>query len=304
MSARRSYHSPAAFRRALTDRLRAKAEQSRWTVPQLQRQLAYDRLLQRLYLMDRGWIVKGATALLARELSARATIDIDIFRDASSHEAEAALREAASWDLGDWFRFEVGPSRPGADGGVATRVPVIAYVGETRWAEFHVDIVGPDVRMTGEPEDVPPLAAIDMPDLEQHGYRAYPLVDHIADKVTATFERYGEARNPSTRYRDLVDLVAIITGASVRAEPQIRALRSEEERRGIVLPRRFEVPDKELWQRGYAREARRSLLPVARTLDEALGIVRPFVDSLLDGTAAGRWNAERSDWEAEDSADV
>jgi hypothetical protein len=51
------------------------------------------------------------------------------------------------------------------------------------------------------PEDVPPLAAIDMPDLEQHGYRAYPLVDHIADKVAATFERYGEARIPSTRYR-------------------------------------------------------------------------------------------------------
>jgi hypothetical protein len=260
--------------------------------------MAYDRLLQRLYLMDHGWIVKGATALLARNLSARATIDIDILRLSASREAEAALREAASRDIGDWFRFEVGPSRPVADGGIATRLPITADVGETRWAEFHVDIVGPDVRMTGVPEDVPPLAAIDMPGLEQHGYRVYPLVDHIADKIAAMFERYGAARNPSTRFRDLVDLVAIVTGAPVRAEAQLRALKPQEERRGSAFPRRFDVPDRELWERGYAAEARRSVLPVARTLDEALDIVRPFVDPLLDGTASGWWNHQKGTWEA------
>jgi hypothetical protein len=27
-----------------------------------QRQMAYDRLLERLYLVDEGWIIKGATA--------------------------------------------------------------------------------------------------------------------------------------------------------------------------------------------------------------------------------------------------
>jgi hypothetical protein len=33
------YGSPAAFRRALTDKLRARAAASRWTLPQLQRQI-------------------------------------------------------------------------------------------------------------------------------------------------------------------------------------------------------------------------------------------------------------------------
>ena len=66
MTGERSYRSPGAFRRALTDKLKAKAETSRWTLPQLQRQMAYDRLLERLYLVDEGWVVKGATALLAR----------------------------------------------------------------------------------------------------------------------------------------------------------------------------------------------------------------------------------------------
>ncbi len=80
--AERSYGSPAAFRRALTDKLKAQAESSRWTLPQLQRQIAYDRLLERLYLIDSGWILKGATALLARDIGMRATVDIDMYREA------------------------------------------------------------------------------------------------------------------------------------------------------------------------------------------------------------------------------
>jgi len=61
MAESRTYASPSAFRRALTDRLKTLASTSRWSLPQLQRQIAYDRLLERLYLTDDGWIVKGAT---------------------------------------------------------------------------------------------------------------------------------------------------------------------------------------------------------------------------------------------------
>lgn len=151
--------------------------------------------------------------------------------------------------------------------------------------------------MTGEPEAVPPLARVLMPGVEQHGYRAYPLVDHVADKVLATFQRYGEQQTPSTRYKDLVDLVAITTGASVEAQPQLAALASEAQRRGVTLPHMFDVPDRALWEPGYAAEAGRSLLPLARTLDEALAVVRPLLDPLLDGTAVGRWNPQAGSWE-------
>jgi hypothetical protein len=48
------YLTPVSFRRALTDRLKQETKRSRWTVPQLQRQVAYDRLLERLYLVDAG----------------------------------------------------------------------------------------------------------------------------------------------------------------------------------------------------------------------------------------------------------
>ena len=148
----------------------------------------------------------------------------------------ADLREAAALDLGDWFRFEIGRPRPIAGTG-GIRLPVRAFVGNTEWAAFHVDLLGEDLRMTGDPEDVPPLASVVMPDVEQHGYRAYPLVDHVADKACTIFERHGAAGTPSTRYRDLVDLVAIVLAAPAAAEPQLTALRSEAHRRGLQAGR-------------------------------------------------------------------
>jgi len=291
----RFYGSPSAFRRALTDKLKAHADASRWTFPQLQRQMAYDRLLERLYLVDEGWIVKGAAALLARDIGVRATIDIDLYRKLAGEAAEAELREAAREDIGDWFHFEIGARRPGG-GGASVRLPITAFVGTTVWASFQVDLVGTDLRMTGRPEDVPPLARVLVPDVEQHGYRAYPLVDHIADKVCAMLERHGTGEVPSTRYKDLVDLVAIVLAASVDARSQAKALRSEAQRRGLTLPTRFAVPDRGLWESGYAAEARRSLLPIAGTLDEALAVIGPFLQPLLDGSPDGTWDPRAARW--------
>ncbi len=54
-------------------------------------------------------------------------------------------------------------------------------------------------------------------------YRAYPVVDHIADKVCALLEvhqRYGDSAIASTRYRDLFDLVV-----STRTRWQLRFTR-------------------------------------------------------------------------------
>ena len=208
--------------------------------------MAYDRLLERLYVVDDGWIVKGATALLARDLGMRATIDVDVYRAQATEIAEPDLRAAASRDIGDWFRFEIGPTRATGQGQSGVRRPVVAYVGASPWAQFHVDLVGADLRMTGEPESVPPLAQIVMPHIEQHGYRAYPLPDHLADKVVATFQRYGPQQVPSTRYKDLIDLVSIVTGTSLDATATPRALRSEANRRCVQLPTAFDVPGREL----------------------------------------------------------
>jgi len=286
------YATPAAFRRALTDRLRGIARpHGPWSLADLQRQIAYDRLLVRLYQAD----IKGAIALLAREIAVRATIDLDVYRVSSRAQAERDLRSAAEVDVGDWFSFELRRGTPVAGTGI--RLPAVARIGTAEWARFHVDIVADSIRMTGTPDPVPPLAPVSLPGIDRPGYRAYPLVDHVADKTCAMFERYGPAQRPSTRYKDLIDLVALTGSVRVTATAQRAALRSEAKRRGITLPSQFDVPDRALWESGYAAEARRAHGLSARTLDDALGVVRGFLDPLLDGSARGTWNPDHAAWE-------
>jgi hypothetical protein len=47
-------------------------------------------------------------------------------------------------------------------------------IGPTAWQKFHIDLIGASLRVTGESEEVPPLARLGMPSVEQVGYRAYP----------------------------------------------------------------------------------------------------------------------------------
>ena len=292
-----SYATPNAFRAALKDHLRAHARpHGPWPLADLQRQFGYDRLLARLYLHGSGWVVKGATALLAREIAVRHTIDLDIYRASSRTEAEEDLRSAAAADLGDWFRFELAAGAPISEGQSGVRLGVLARIGTIEWARFHVDLVASTVRMTGTPEDVPPLTPVSIPGLDRPGYRAYPLVDHVADKTCAVLERHGPDQRASTRFKDLVDLVTLARHARVDAAEQCRAVRSESARRALELPATFDVPDRALWQVGFAAEARRAVLPMSRTLDEALAVVKPFLDPVLAGVAAGSWRADLAAW--------
>lgn len=297
MTAELRYKTPAAARSAVTDMLRSQAANSLWQLGDLQRQYAYDQLVERLYRLDKGWVIKGATALLARKVSVRHTIDIDVYLAGAITDAERQVRDAAALDIGDWMRFEVGPSmKVQAAGAQAARVRVKSFIGTKVWVSFQVDIVADGIEMTGEPDTVLPLTSIEILDRERAPWRAYPLVDHVADKVCAIIERYDG--RPSTRFKDLIDLVAITLRCSVPAPLQRQALVKEAGRRRLVLPAPFDVPDRQLWERGYRSEARRTVGLMAVELDDALAVVRPFLDPLLAGTAEGDWDPSIQAWDA------
>lgn len=148
--------------------------------------------------------------------------------------------------------------------------------------------------MTGSPDPVPPLAEVQITDRERAPWRVYPLVDHVADKVCAILERHDD--NPSTRFKDLIDLVAISRRATVEADLQKQALTKEAHRRNLKLPTRFDVPDRTIWERGYRAEARRTVGLDVLDLNTALAAVRPFLDPLLNSTAAGDWDLEAQSW--------
>lgn len=296
------YANPGALRQAIADHLRHLARSRPGTqLADLQRQFAYDRLLTRVFGVEPDvWVLKGATALLARLAgAARHTLDIDLYRnEAPLDAAEAALRAAASADLGDYFRFTLEPGRRIAEGRATLRVPVTVYLGATEFARFHVDLVS-GVLMTSEPDEVLPLVPIDLPGIVSVHYRAYPVVDHIADKVCALVEthpRTGRPAQPSTRYRDLADLAVIARTQSVGAAAVRTALTSESSRRGIELPTAFSAPDAPGWRTGYARVARDVPGLAERDLEAALATVKRFLDPVLGETAPGRWRPDRQHW--------
>lgn len=182
----RRYATPGAARRAVSDKLKAEASTSAWRLADLQRQYAYDQFVERLYRVDDRWVIKGATALLARRISARHTLDIDIYRPGHIHDVEQRMRAAAALDIGDWMRFDIGQTvniqAHGADG---LRAKVSSFIGTALWAAFQIDMVADGMLMTGTPDAVCSLTQVDATTRERTNWRAYPLVDHVADKVCA-----------------------------------------------------------------------------------------------------------------------
>ncbi len=290
------------MRNAVADRLRPLAHEQGVELSSLQRQFAYDRLLCRVFRAEPDrWVLKGATAMLARlGAGARHTRDIDLLSRAGDlEEAETALRAAVAIDLDDYFTFTLAPGRRIMQGAGAVRLGVVAFLGVEQFASFHVDLVAGLV-MTGLPDVVSPLVPIELPGLVTASYAAYPLADHIADKVCAlleTHERSSGLREPSTRFRDLADLAIFAHTISVGADGLGMALTSEARRRGLSLPERLAAPGGRDWPSGYARVARDAPQLKERDLAGAIETVGRFIDPVLAGTARGhRWDPATLHW--------
>ncbi|MDQ6773486.1 MAG: nucleotidyl transferase AbiEii/AbiGii toxin family protein, partial [Candidatus Dormibacteraeota bacterium] len=225
--------------------------------------------------------------------------DVDLYRRVGDgEEAEHALRAAAAIDLLDLFRFEPRPGRTMVEAGGARRVALVAYLGVTEYARFHVDVVT-GRPPTGPPEQVQSLLAMQLPGLASVPYRVYPLADHIADKVSALLEthpRLHGAPVASSRYRDLADLVVVARRTSVEAATLRKALQVEMQDRGLPLPERLSAPVGRDWPAGYARVAAEVPELGERDLAAAIATASGFIDPILQETAAGAWHPAKQHW--------
>jgi hypothetical protein len=261
----------------------------------------FNRFLSRIFSEGAGseWLLKGGTGMLARVPSARTTLDIDLYRDGFTLvQALADLRRLVDIDLGDHFRFEYaghmhaigGEEQPYTEG---YQVAFDVSIGARRKGSIHVDLaVG--AGLTADVVTVEPASALELPRLANHAYRLYPVVDQIADKVCATMQTYND--RPSSREKDLVDLVVLavtqdVDGASLRI-----AIATEARRRRLDPFEHFAVPD--TWGQRYAALAK----PVPycadyATVDLARDLVTRFIDPALEGSADGRtWSHETLTW--------
>jgi hypothetical protein len=244
-------------------------------------------------------MLKGGTAMLARVASARTTIDVDLFRRSRSLDtALVDLRRLAAVDLGDFFRFDYTGYSNAVDGNQQTytegyQVSFDVYVGAKKKDSFHVDLVV-NVVTTGEVEIAEPANALELPKLPSHPYRLYPVVDQIADKVCATLALYSG--RPSSREKDLVDLVLLAATQTVDATELRRALDVEAGARSLRLPDAFATPAN--WGTRYAKLA--SKVPACvdfRTVELATELMHAVIDPVLRGEKSGlAWSPESLAW--------
>ena len=158
MAAQRQYPNAGAFRAALEARLNERARHDGVDLHRLRRQVAFDRLLARMFEPSRaardGWVLKGGYALELRFQMARSTKDLDLtVRSAQGYSAKTtSLRErlqlAAAIALPDFFTFIVGEAMTGLnqapEGGA--RFPVDCRLDGRTFVKFHVDLgVGDEV---------------------------------------------------------------------------------------------------------------------------------------------------------------
>lgn len=292
------YTSPSAFDTALRDRLQTASVESPYSVAELRRQFAYDRILVRVFSVDPGrWILKGGGGMLARiPDQARHSMDIDLFYRGELESAVETLQEiAADNSFGDFFSFDVAKEPGQFDAGpISVNLAVVAFLGEKEFQRFSVDLVISS-NMTKEPDMVPGLSPVVIPGLQVVDYVVYPMVDHVADKHAAMIDTYGHGKRPSTRYRDLVDLVLMATTQRLDADELRTALLSEYEHRGLAVPVIVEAPDGS-WEAGYAREAAKVPHLDQQTLAEALAVANGLLAPVLDGTASGFWDPAEQLW--------
>ncbi|MEU3795994.1 nucleotidyl transferase AbiEii/AbiGii toxin family protein [Streptomyces fructofermentans] len=267
------------------------------SVPDLMKIFYFNRLAARVFTKEPdGWLIKGGQALLVRYRgAARLSQDIDLqcaHPEVTPDEARHLVIEAASLDLGDYLRYApdkfLGHSGEGRGGAQYFQV----FLGAARVATVKVDLVvgrtlsgTPEIRTLKSAVDIE--WPVDWPDV-----RLYPVIDHIADKICAMYERHGaHAEFGSNRYRDLADLLLISQQETVPGQPVTQALHQEAERRrrhgiDVVLPAAFTVPGSD-WRAGYPKQA--AIVLGLRGCDSLAEAAAGFMDPILNKTAIRRW---------------
>lgn len=177
------------------------------------------------------------------------------------------------------------------------KVKVETYLGTSLYCTFPIDL-STVLPFVAQVEHRRPRPVLEVPGIDPlPEFTLYPLPDQVADKVCAMYERHGRTATPSSRFRDLVDLVLIVSNFELDAAQTIRALTAESRRRDLALPARLETPDP-TWLDGY-REAVRgtSLLRELHELPAALLAAGACLDPLLARKiTTGVWEPQERRW--------
>jgi hypothetical protein len=287
----REYASAEAFRRALEARLNKAAEAELVQMNRLRRRVAFDRLLARLFRTEPApWVLKGGYALELRFKTARATIDIDLTvqRIAGPTETDSnqivrdMLQDAASFSLGDWFEYIVGPAVLDLDAAPygGARFPVETRMDGRIFARFHLDAgIGDAV--------IQPVEIIACRDWLSFAGIAAPQVQTISreQQFAEKLHAYTLPRSSAnSRVKDLIDLALLIGSGDLSPTRAADALRlTFQRRRTHELPLALVEPPQD-WERRFLALADECQLK--GSMNRVFRAVEEFFERMVNGEEA------------------
>ncbi len=292
------YETATAFRQALLTQLRKLAKETSIPLEHLRKRVVFERLLARLLSVSPGrWALKGGLALdLRLESRARTTKDADLVGPSDSEQATEALLSAQAHGLEDHFAFRITRSREASleELEPTIRFHVTTEVAGTVFDEAVID-VGIRQQIDWEPETVSSnllafagVAAVIIP--------VVPVEIQVAEKIHAYTRPYGRSQRPTTRVKDLVDLVAIVQSRSLDADRLQTALERTFARRGThPIPRLLPAPPTQ-WTVPYRALAAQA--KITSDLANGYSKVLSCLHRILQGTAVGRWDPSEGTWRA------
>jgi predicted nucleotidyltransferase component of viral defense system len=285
------YRTAAAFRTALEARLKAEKHDG-VGMSRLRKRVVFERLLARLQVVaPDAWVLKGGFALELRlGGSARATKDIDIDWNVDEQEAVELLLDAAARRLDDLFEFSVERSRMDDDllGG-GQRWSITATLAGREFERMALDI-GFATAPVLEPETVAASHLLDFADVEPVHVPALAIEQHVAEKLHAYTRTYA-GEKPSSRVKDLVDLVVIAHTTAIDAERLGRATGAIFERRAThQVPAAVPAPPVD-WAPGWRKLV--ADMPVEGDLRAGHSAAAAFLDPVLArNVTSGRWEPD------------
>ncbi len=263
----------------------------------------FHRLLCRIFsTLDSPFVLKGGQGMLARTVDARYTRDIDLATcrlDLSSAIGE--LERLAALDLGDFVTFELRtcePIKADDDYREGCRITFGVHLGGREKQSVSVDLVSDQVECE-KPDKVTPVDRLEVGDLPVFDYSVYPVSKAIAEKYCGIIERYGG--KPSSRVKDLIDLVIYALTEEFDMPAVAKSIRRECALRSLTRPDRFLLPDE--WGEPQLSRYRKLALSTGipkeyATMEAGYVLVASMLDPAFhDDVPECRWNTSLLSWE-------
>ena len=260
----RKYGTPTAFRTALEGRLNNFSKKHGIDLHKLRRQVAFDRLLCRLFKSHPGNLfLKGGYSMELRIQKARTTKDIDLLlraktlakREAQDQEIFDLLQAAAREDLNDFFVFLVG--NPTLDleavpyGGF--RFPIEAHLDGRLFIRFPMDVVVSSL-VLDPVEEIGSQDWLEFAGIETPPFPAISREQQFAEKLHAYTLPREESEN--SRVKDLIDLALLIGTETLKTDVLRTAIGKIFEYRGTHgIPKTISPPPAN-WKSKFSKIAK------------------------------------------------